>query len=284
MSEHSLRTVTVFDGPDVQPAVHAARAGVAVLALQVRAAVHEADLAERSRDVRWESAREVLRMSLDELLDERRSALDHALAEARAEAATTVAAAHAEADRIVVEARRRQVEIRQRLDPDEPRPGGGPPAEPTAVTPPRSAYAEPPVDEPEKAVVEPAESEAVAGTETHEPDPEPAWGEEPPDSATHPSSADAAGSLGPQPQALLLTAEGVAQLLQAAVAAGVSQAFLATGGAPTPTPLPAPPLAVPSATPVVVRRPLWRRLLYVDVVLPLIAVLVVVVVLLAWVG
>lgn len=79
------------------------------------------------------------------------------------------------------------------------------------------------------------------------------------------------------PVAAGLRPEELGLLVQAAVTASLSQitaaaiAANATAGSAAPTQ-------------VLVRRPLWRRFLYLDVALPLIAVLAVVVVLLAWVG
>ena len=72
------------------------RAGIALLTLQLRAALQEADTAERH-----DASGDQLRARLDLLMNERRRALDAALDQARSEAAASVSAAQRAAKVIV---------------------------------------------------------------------------------------------------------------------------------------------------------------------------------------
>lgn len=75
----------------------------------------------------------------------------------------------------------------------------------------------------------------------------------------------------------------VGQLMEAAVAAAVAQVLSARDAAATPVAgSPGPPAYAASTERQ--RQPLWRAALHLDVVLPLLAMLIVFVVLLAWVG
>ena len=81
------------------PARLSPRAGIALLTLQVRAALRDADEAERE-DAGWsgDSAADELRQRLDALLDDHRSGLDLELAEARAAAVERVRGVQVELD------------------------------------------------------------------------------------------------------------------------------------------------------------------------------------------
>lgn len=70
------------------------RAGIALLTLQLRAALQEATEAEAAGAINHVAAREQLRARLDPLVDAQRRALDRGLCEAQAEADAKVAAAH----------------------------------------------------------------------------------------------------------------------------------------------------------------------------------------------
>ncbi|MCU1366777.1 MAG: hypothetical protein JWN39_2416 [Ilumatobacteraceae bacterium] len=84
------------------------RAGIALLTLQLRAALQEAEEAEADdAAIDHDAAREQLRARLDPLVEERRRALDDALAAARADAETRVAAAHRAATVMAAQAARR---------------------------------------------------------------------------------------------------------------------------------------------------------------------------------
>lgn len=83
------------------------RANIALLTLQLRAAVQEADAAEASAStggVDVDASLQQLRARLDPLMAERRAALDAAMADERAAAAEAIAAAHREAAEIVAAA------------------------------------------------------------------------------------------------------------------------------------------------------------------------------------
>ena len=78
------------------------RAAIALLTLQLRAALQEAQSAEAEEaDADHDAAREQLRARLEPLMAERRQALDAALAQARSEASASVAQAHRTASEIV---------------------------------------------------------------------------------------------------------------------------------------------------------------------------------------
>lgn len=81
------------------------RAAVAMLSLQLRAAVQEADTAEAdANSVDETAAREQLRARLEPLIDERRRALDEVLSAARVDAAEAINAARARARQMIEEA------------------------------------------------------------------------------------------------------------------------------------------------------------------------------------
>jgi hypothetical protein len=90
------------DGNRGVPATLSPRAAIALLSLQLRAAVQEAETAEAEAAVVDEdAARAQLRARLEPLIDERRRALDDALSSARAEASAAVMSARAEAARMI---------------------------------------------------------------------------------------------------------------------------------------------------------------------------------------
>lgn len=81
------------------------RAAIALLTLQVRAAVQEAESAEAAESgTDNDAAREQLRARLEPLMAERRQALDAALAQARSDASASVAEAHRSASEIIAAA------------------------------------------------------------------------------------------------------------------------------------------------------------------------------------
>ena len=88
-----------------EPAVLPPRAGIALLTLQLRAAVREAALAETD-EASWDLDATIgqLRSKLMPLVEARRRALDEGLARESADAAATVAAAQAQVSLVVAEA------------------------------------------------------------------------------------------------------------------------------------------------------------------------------------
>jgi phosphohistidine phosphatase SixA len=98
-----------------EPAVLSARAGVALLTLQVRAALKEAAAAE-AEAANWDIDASVasLRARLEPRVEERQRTLDEQLGRERTQAAEVLASARAEAARIVADAEERAAE-RNRL-------------------------------------------------------------------------------------------------------------------------------------------------------------------------
>lgn len=94
-------TVSTSD-PSLPP-----RAGIALLTLQLRAALNEAAEAESAGSADHDAARDQLRARLHPLLDERRRALDQALFEAQAHAHAKVAAAHRAAAVLAIQTTKR---------------------------------------------------------------------------------------------------------------------------------------------------------------------------------
>jgi hypothetical protein len=162
------------------PASLSPRAAVAMLSLQLRAAVQEADTAEAdANSVDEAAARQQLRDRLEPLIAERRRALDESLAAARADASAAITSARDEARRMIeqsaaaAEARRAELaaSVFQRPVEAEPVIEHEPVAEPhvdveTSEVVEAQAVVEPEVVEPE-VVVEP---EAVVETSVIEPE------------------------------------------------------------------------------------------------------------------
>jgi chemosensory pili system protein ChpA (sensor histidine kinase/response regulator) len=151
------------------PASLSPRAAVAMLSLQLRAAIQEADSAEADANAVDEAeAREQLRARLEPLIAERRRALDESLTAARADATEAITAARAEARRMIeeaaarAEARRaaiaaqRQVVEAEVIEPEV--------IEPEVIEP---EVIEPEVIEPE--VIEPDVVEVIAPDEVYRP-------------------------------------------------------------------------------------------------------------------
>lgn len=203
---------------------HAGRAEVALLALQLRTAIFEAEQAEAEsaqalrRAEALEAERTLLRVSLEERQRRLRVELAAALEEARAAAAATIAEARREAVSLVAAARARA-------------------AEAEAVVEAEAAVA-PEADEPE-----------VVGVAV-------------------PTPSGAAAPPVPPDQ--------LAEVVRAVVAATLAEARAAG--------LAAGPRVVAVDPRLLEGGPMRRRVLHADVVLPLVAVLLVFVVLVAWVG
>ena len=155
------------------PASLSPRAAVAMLSLQLRAAVQEADTAEAdANSVDEAAARQQLRDRLEPLIAERRRALDESLSVARADAAAAITAARDEARRMIersaaaAEARRAELaaSVFQRAVIAEPEPEVEPAVEPELmwadepepqVEVETAELVEPELDEPEPEVVQP---------------------------------------------------------------------------------------------------------------------------------
>jgi hypothetical protein len=256
-----LTPVAVVAEADVDQLVRTARAGVAMLSLQLRTAVNDAAAAEVvDEHVDLSGAHDLARASLDRYVADRRRELAEELEQARADAAFTVTAARTEAAELVAAAS--EETRRLLLAGVTPLPVDGPPS--LRVVP----------DGGETVVVpdEPSARELTAPmveTETA-----------PPQVGAVPPAAEVAAPL----------AAGVALAATPAEVSVLAPPALPVDVLPVVQPAPAGLAAhVPAhaATGAAVEQPARRglsRFRYRDVVLPMIAVLVVLVVLLAWVG
>jgi hypothetical protein len=277
----ALRQVLVVAEEDVDEVVRSTRAGIARLALRVRTAVQDADAAERHVRT-WEvtAVRDFLSASVDQKMESRRLEMANELEQAKAEAARLVLSSRSEAAAILTAASEetRSLLLARAIAPAPPaarslRVVGDAPA--PVIHPKRTvvhASLAVPLAEPEPVMVpEPLVEPALQPEPVAEPLAEPVLEPAPvvaplPATESVPVVAHlplALSTPGPAPQMATITlpAEAVAQLL-ADPARHLAGRDAAAGA----------------------RRPHLGRFLYLDVLLPMIAVLVVLVVLLAWVG
>lgn len=289
MTSGELQTMLVASPEDVEPLIRAARAKVAMLSLQLRSALRDADELEQQMAAADEpGAVAGLRSCLDEMVQSRRRELDRVLADERADADRLIDAARSEAAAIIARAAEdraaRQAEADQRTRAEAAAPS------PSSLAPPTADAGFPPA-------VGGAEASSpalrvVTGEPLDEHDIEPPV-PVPPETPIERASTTAEAA----PEGL---PEMVGQLIDAAIAAAVTQVLNARGpmtaaAAPWPPAAAGPAATWPAgaeqprlspepANTVQHREPRRRSLLHLDVVLPLLAVLIVFVVLLAWVG
>lgn len=237
------------------PRAHAARAEVARLSLAVRVARHAAERREREAsdlDELVRRAEVVLDESFTQAIEDRRHALEQALEAERQAAAHAIGEARESAARALEEqAARRQVEP----EPTPPSPPAPPlrlrvvggPAEPDIGPSPSPEAAQ--IVEAER-VVDGSESLMVGVSEE-------------------------------QLRAVVHAAvtEGLREAIEQAAATMHLVPALASGAAPSGRPSEA-----PGREEIVDERPRWRPFLYLDVLLPLLAALIVLVLFLAWIG
>lgn len=244
----SLKPVSVAPADQVECAVRAARADVARLKLQVRAIEHGADAAE----VEAAAVGHVDVVDLNGTQEFLRAALEHRLTARRRELADEVARAREEATRLVSAAHSEAAALVDAARGDMLNALLGQPA--VAPAPPG----------PHLRVVAPEPVARPAIPAEH-----PAAGATPP--LTDPAVAE------------------LLQLLQAVVTPQVSEQ-VTTGATERVTPafgaalLPPPALAPGQVAESRTKASVVARFMYLDVILPLVAVLIVIVVLLAWVG
>jgi len=230
------------------------RAGIALLTLQLRAALQDAADAEAAAVVGDDdAAREELRGRLEPLLDERRRVLDAALVQARVDAAGAVAAAHRAASVMLAQAAAQPPVVEQ------------PPAveEPAIVVQP-AVVDEPAVVEPapivvEAAAIETAVVQAVGAL----------------------AMVENRSSLPVQqvPINVVIDAEAFAKVFATVFASMLDERASAWGGgmagrqafAPAPAPVPA-------------KQSFWTHARHPDVLLMGLAMVIVLVVLAAWLG
>lgn len=233
----SLDPVLVADHAIADELFRSSRAGLAMLALELRVALHEAATAEAAGTTELPvdplvatEARLLARTSLDDHLVRRRAELAHEVERARVAAARGLSAAQAEATAVVDEARQELLLVL--LDGVDQCPPRGPGLRFDTDPMPPGALLEPPagpVGEPAPEIVAPPAPSDVGVT-----------------------------GIAPVPAGFTIEREAPAQ--------------------------PAPAIVVAAPLPADDSASFWARYLYADVVLPLVAVLIVAVVLLAWVG
>lgn len=288
----SLTPVLAASAGDVEQLVRLSRAGIAILSLRLRTAQQEADQVSAEVD-EWDldGARLLLEVSLDERVARRRAEMADELEETRRDAADTVAAARGDAAEMVAAASEETLELllagtggrsagapSLRVVTDDGPPPRPSPAVPLGDHPAAAARAVP-------AVVSPPALPALPVLDEHptsvadpvvEPDPEPTSDPEPsapaleePPVAPQPSSVPASAQVVPPPGYVLVDA--------ASVAWGSSPGALALAQVTAPG-------AAAVGSEAGRATPRWRQFLYVDVLLPMVAVLVVLTILLAWVG
>lgn len=241
---------------DLDALVRSARAGVANVRLQLRSVQADLERVEHTSGGGDRAAtRDLLGARLAEQLERRRRELADDLERARQEAALVIANAREEAAAIIA-ARQRATSA---LTTCKSAAAGAP----LRVEPP---VEEPPVDDPpsephHEVDAQPEPLEQLSGVER----------EQTPADAPEAVAPPALPLAAPTTLAAAVPApEYLAQVVQAAVTAS-----LASLGATR---------AAPGPNRVVARAPLRRRLLHLDVVLPLVAISVVLIVLLAWVS
>ncbi len=256
------------DAPSSEASALSPRAGIALLTLQLRTSLQEAATLEAAESTIDEAAaRAQLRERLDPLIEERRRGLDEAVAGERAAAAEAVAAARRRANELIADARAAELAAREAVVEDT--------IEPEVVAP---------------EVVEPgvAESEVIVDVDARdraEPPPQPEVLPPPttPRVVMRPSRERA-----PQQINVVLDAEAFARAFATMFSALLDERIADARA----NPLSRPPIALP---PVIVQAPappsvpdsparasFWMHARHPDVFLMGLAMVIVLVVLVAW--
>jgi hypothetical protein len=274
-------------------------AAVALLTLQLRAALREADTAETAVDaINLDRARADLRVQLDAITAERRNALNAAMAAELDAADDMVASARAEAAAIISAARAQAAELDARVEASSTEAARVAPVEIRAVAP----AADPRVMDDISDVIETVEFAPVVD-ETAETSATSAGGDEAElrasvetalatvvsqsPSVAHWSNAPQVGSSlssGDGPT-ISIDAEAFARVFATVLGTVLDERFAewrstAPAGVLTGQPLAGQPLVV--TTPA--NRPLWRRVLQLDAILMTLAAAILVVLIFAWLG
>ncbi|MDP2292123.1 MAG: hypothetical protein Q8M22_13110 [Actinomycetota bacterium] len=273
------------------------RAGIALLTLQLRAAMQEAAEAEADAvAVDLDAARDLLRARLAPMLDERRRALDDTLAATRTEAARAVAAAHRAASVIVAHARPVELPLPEIVDapPPLPEPAADPVVEESAFEVEPAVDADDDVEPAAETVVEAVadpqpmpeqelDATLVAAFEAdlapepepdEEPEPEPA-----PAAVVAPLVAPLTAPVVPAaPVTVVIDAEAFARVF-ATVFASIMDDRQRTPGWST-----APQVFVPAPPSTPAKQSFWTHARHPDVLLMGVATVIVLVVLAAWLG
>lgn len=255
----------------------AARAEVARLSLAVRAARRDAEQAEADAadlDRLSRSAEKLLEASIEELLEARRSACDQDLAEERAAAAGVLAEARDQAARaaaVAEEAAAREEEARRRVEAEP-----APPATPAPPLPLRTAsdggLAEP-VLPPAVVTHDPATADAPKSAPAIEP----------------PAGAELEAPLGP-PMSVVPVDE-LREIVRGAVVVGLREAMEQAAAMmhlapplPRQVALVAPGVRHRAVEEAIDEHSFRQRFFHLDVLLPLVAALIVIVLFFAWMG
>ncbi len=240
-----------------------ARAAIALLTLQLRAALETAAAAETDAvSTDHSAAREQLRARLEPLMEERRGVLDAALAQTWADAAAEVAAAERAAAVMVAQATARISEVAPPVE-KVLAPVVGVDLPPVLVT---ESLPEPFVEPVVEPTVEPT-VELVAR----------------PEAVALPVAAEP-GQYGhaPLPTTVVIDAEGFATVFATVIASLLDERMLAWGSAmPTAYITPTPAL-LPVPVPVPVKQSFWTHARHPDVILMGLTMVIVLVVLAAW--
>lgn len=248
---------------DVRPPLSPS-AAIALLTLQVRAAMREADTAEAAVDaIDLDRARADLKIKIDEIRAAKRAALEAELAQERAAAEATVAVARVEADGIMAAARLHAAELAKSVQP-----------EPVMVQP------EPVVVQPEPDVVQPVEllPIVIAPAET-------------PDDLELRASVETAlarVTTTPAPESgslVTVDSEAFARVFATVLATVLDERFAAWRSAAPAGAITTQHVVTPSATvPAPPKRSLARRVFQLDTVLMALASAIAIVLLFAWLG
>ena len=227
-------------------------AAIALLTLQLRAAIHEADTAEAAVDaVDLDRARVDLKMQLDAIRADRTASLDAELVAERETAEGVLASARAEADQILAAARLHAAELAKAA----------------------------PVTEPEPEVVTPAELIPITVGQAHDND-EVALRASVETALAHVATTPAPGS-GPL---VTIDSEAFARVFATVLATVLDERFAAWRSSAPVGALPAQSNAFPIAPAVPTKRSGLRKVFQLDTVLMVLAGAIAIVLLFAWLG
>ena len=241
-------------------------AAIALLTLQLRAAIHEADTAEAAVDaIDLDRARVDLKMQLDAIRADRKASLDAELVAERETAEGVLASARAEADQILAAARLHAAELAKAAPVPEP-----------------ELIAEPLVEsvvEPEPVVVTPAELIPITVGQAHDND-EVALRASVETALAQVATTPAPGS-GPL---VTIDSEAFARVFATVLATVLDERFAAWRSTAPVGALPAQSNAFPIAPTVPAKRSGLRKVFQLDTVLMVLAGAIAIVLLFAWLG
>jgi hypothetical protein len=255
-----LEPVQVARDDEVEALVRAARAGIAMLSLQLRSARQDAELVEqRAQESDLTGARDLIDTSLEHWMESRRLQMAQELEQAREDAANLVSTAHEEAAEVVARASEETLAVL--LAGMRGRPEGVAPS--LRVVPEQRAAPVAPLVPSGHPAVAPVMTPSIAPAPEVEPVPEPGAGPVVVPVVAPDPVPVVEPVPGPLPQPAVITMSETTSTPAVVVAPG------------TPTSAESTSATAPGRL---------EGFLYLDVLLPMVAVLVVLIVLLAWVG